>query len=112
MNWPVALENIPGVFAFGPLGVQEILFILLLVFILFGAKKIPELMRSLGRAQGEYVHAKKEFEREVHGKDKPEEDPTTEMRRRAEALGIDTKNKDLDQLQRAIAAEGGDTSRE
>lgn len=113
MNWLYALENFPRVVAFGPLGVQEIVFILLLIFILFGAKKIPELMRSLGRAQGEYMHAKKEFEREVKGKDKADEDdPTERMRRKAEEMGIDTKGKDLDQLQRAIAAEGGDTSRD
>ncbi len=31
------------------LGTQEILLILLLVLILFGAKKIPEIMRGLGQ---------------------------------------------------------------
>ena len=38
----------------GPLGFREILIILLIILILFGAKKIPELARSLGRGITEF----------------------------------------------------------
>ncbi|MBI2461103.1 MAG: twin-arginine translocase TatA/TatE family subunit [Candidatus Rokubacteria bacterium] len=35
---------------FGPFGTQELLIILVIVMLLFGASKIPELARSLGMA--------------------------------------------------------------
>ncbi|MBQ5403821.1 MAG: twin-arginine translocase TatA/TatE family subunit [Bacteroidales bacterium] len=38
----------------GILGTQEIIFILIIVLILFGAKKIPELMKGLGRGVKEF----------------------------------------------------------
>lgn len=42
----------------GILGGQEILFILIIVLVLFGGRKIPELMRGLGRGIGEFNKAK------------------------------------------------------
>ena len=33
---------------FGPFGIQELLIILLIVVVLFGARRIPELARGLG----------------------------------------------------------------
>ncbi len=38
----------------GVLGGQEILIILIIVLVLFGGKKIPELMRGLGRGVKEF----------------------------------------------------------
>jgi sec-independent protein translocase protein TatA len=46
-------------------GQTEILIIVLIVIILFGAATIPKLARSLGRAQGEFKKAKGEFEKEM-----------------------------------------------
>ena len=46
------------------LSMNEILVILLVVLILFGSKKIPELARSLGRASHEFRKAKEELEKE------------------------------------------------
>jgi sec-independent protein translocase protein TatA len=110
MTWTHAFENTPRVLAFFNLGTAEIVIIIVFIFLLFGAKKIPELMRSLGRAQGEYLHAKKEFEREVKASSgEAVDDPMERMREKAQALGIDTKGKDFDQLQREVALEGGDT---
>lgn len=43
------------------LSTSEILVIVVLVLILFGAKKIPELARSLGRASYEFKKAKEEL---------------------------------------------------
>ena len=53
------------------LGAMEIALIILVVVLLFGAKKIPELARSLGRASQEYKKAKEDFLAEVN---KPAED--------------------------------------
>ena len=38
----------------GPLGFREILVILLIILVLFGAKRIPELARSLGKGINEF----------------------------------------------------------
>ncbi len=47
-------------------GWQEILLILIIVLILFGAKRLPELARSLGQSMNEFRKAKDEFDREIH----------------------------------------------
>lgn len=47
-------------------GWPEIVFILMIVLLLFGAKKLPELARGLGQSLGEFKRARDEFEREVH----------------------------------------------
>ena len=39
---------------FGSLGWQEVLVILVLVLLLFGAKRLPEMGRSLGQAMREF----------------------------------------------------------
>ena len=44
----------------GRLGVTEILVILAIVLLLFGGKKIPELMKGLGNGIKEYKNASKE----------------------------------------------------
>jgi len=56
------------------IGWQEILLILLIVLILFGAKKIPELAKSLGRGVKEFKQGlKDEIETpDDEGKKKPE----------------------------------------
>ena len=46
------------------IGFTEILVILLFVLLIFGAKRIPELARSLGRASYEYKKAKAELTKE------------------------------------------------
>ncbi|HWI91826.1 MAG TPA: twin-arginine translocase TatA/TatE family subunit [Flavisolibacter sp.] len=49
----------------GPLGFNEILIILIIVLLLFGGKKIPELMRGLGRGMREFNDAKNNVRREI-----------------------------------------------
>ncbi|MDF1740091.1 MAG: twin-arginine translocase TatA/TatE family subunit [Verrucomicrobiales bacterium] len=51
--------------AFGAPGMQEMIVIFLIVLLLFGAKKIPELARGVGKGMGEFKKAKTEFEREI-----------------------------------------------
>lgn len=74
MSYPIAL-SLPG----GP----EWFFIILLVLLLFGAKKLPELARGLGQSMGEFKRAREDFEREIHkgseetpAKEAPEKEPT------------------------------------
>lgn len=47
------------------LSMTEILVIAVVVLLLFGAKKIPELARSLGRASYEFKKAKQDLIRET-----------------------------------------------
>ena len=50
---------------FGSIGWTEILVILLVVLLLFGGKKIPELMRGLGKGVKEFKHGMKEAEKDL-----------------------------------------------
>lgn len=49
----------------GGLGGQEIIVILILFLLFFGAKKIPELARGLGRGIREFKDATKEIKNEI-----------------------------------------------
>ena len=51
--------------AFGMPGVQEWILILVIVLVLFGAKRLPELARGLAQSRHEFRKAKDEFEREI-----------------------------------------------
>lgn len=44
----------------GEFGVKEILFVLLIVLLLFGGRKIPELMKGLGSGIKEFKNASKD----------------------------------------------------
>lgn len=55
---------------FGSLGTGEIILILLVVLILFGAKKIPELAQGLGKGIREFKKAMKDVEEDI--KQEPE----------------------------------------
>lgn len=47
------------------LGPQEVIIIFVVILLLFGAKKIPELARGLGKSMGEFKKAREDFEREI-----------------------------------------------
>lgn len=47
------------------LGGPEVAIIFVIVLLLFGAKKIPELARGLGKSMGEFKKAREEFEGEI-----------------------------------------------
>jgi len=47
------------------LGGPDMIVILLLALLLFGAKKLPELARGMGLAMKEFHKAKDEFDREI-----------------------------------------------
>ncbi len=59
------LANLLNIFE-GPQGI----FILLIILLLFGAKKLPELARGMGKAIKEFQKAKDEFSDELHSAEK------------------------------------------
>ena len=58
MNNFIAFFSMPG----GP----EWIIIFIIVLLLFGAKKLPELARGIGKSMGEFKRAREDFEREIH----------------------------------------------
>lgn len=46
---------------FGPLGTPELLLIAVIALFIFGPRKLPELMRSLGKSVGEFKRASNEL---------------------------------------------------
>ena len=50
----------------GNFGGGEIILIFLIVLLLFGAKKVPELFRSLGKGVTEFRKAKNEWEQDIN----------------------------------------------
>ena len=58
---------IMSLFAFLPnLGGPDLIIILLIILVLFGAKKLPELARGMGSAIKEFQKAKDDFSDELH----------------------------------------------
>jgi sec-independent protein translocase protein TatA len=57
---------------FGTIGWQEILLIFLVVLLLFGARRLPEVGKAFGRGIREFRKAVKDVGRELE-KDEPEE---------------------------------------
>jgi len=47
------------------IGTQELLMIFGVILLLFGASKLPELARSMGKATGEFKKARFESEKEI-----------------------------------------------
>lgn len=61
----------------GGLGGWEILLIILVLLIFFGAKKIPELARGLGKGIQEFKHATKQVNDEIENSMNEEPAPKT-----------------------------------
>ena len=57
---------------FGNLGAGEIILILLVVLILFGAKKIPELARGIGKGMSEFKKGLRDVQDEIKTTDQIE----------------------------------------
>ena len=59
---------------FGSIGMPELLIILLVVLLLFGAKRLPELAKGLGKGIREFKDATKHVENEFKELDKIEDE--------------------------------------
>ena len=70
---------------FGNLGTTELIIILFIVLLLFGAKKIPELMKGMGKGVRSFKEGMDEVKSEM---EKPREDAVKD----AEKKDTDTKD--------------------
>ena len=50
---------------FGPIGMQEMLFIMAAALLIFGPRKLPELGRTLGRGMAEFRRATTDLKRSI-----------------------------------------------
>jgi sec-independent protein translocase protein TatA len=55
----------------GEFGIREILLVLLIILILFGAKRIPEMMKAMGQGVKEFKKAAKDIQSDDTEPSKP-----------------------------------------
>ena len=67
-----------AVYAFFNLGTGEILLILLVVLLLFGAKRLPELARGLGKGINEFRDAVDDSKKQIMDEIEPASDEESE----------------------------------
>ncbi len=89
------------------LGPWEIAAILIVVLLIFGPKKLPELARALGKAIHEYRAASAGIITEKETTKKNEKEEKEEMEKTlletAEKLGIETEGKSIEEIAKEIA---------
>lgn len=59
------IASLPCFLAFGLPSGPDLIVLLVIVLVLFGAKRLPELARGLGQSVNEFKRAKDEFDKEV-----------------------------------------------
>ena len=110
----MGLALIPGI---GSLGGTELIIALVIILLLFGAKRIPELARGLGSGVREFRAGTREGQLE----DKTEEEKRDEERKKdeedltsTEANSTEAKSDDAEdtQAQRDAATEEADSARQ
>jgi len=97
-------------------GGPELLVILLIAILLFGANKIPELARSSGEAIGEFQKGREEVEQELEEiREGPESDGPAGTETDAEATttpDADTPTETESQVESEVEGSSADTSSE
>jgi len=83
------------------MGMEWLWLIVIGGIVIFGAKKIPELARSLGKAQGEFEKGKIQGTKEA--KELLNSDEHVKLAKAAESLGIETEGLNDQQLKDAIS---------
>lgn len=65
------------------IGPQELFWLFLIVLLIFGAKRIPEIGRSVGRGIQEFKKGMRDVETELQISDKPASTPPAATREKA-----------------------------
>jgi sec-independent protein translocase protein TatA len=85
---------------FLPVGMEWIWLVVIGGIVIFGAKKIPEIARSLGKSKGEFEKGQIEGTKEV--KKMINSDERLKLLKAAESLDIETEGLSDQQLKEAI----------
>ena len=89
-------------------GAEWIIIVLIIVVLFFGARKIPELARSLGKASSEFqkarIDSKKTLETDIDKSAQKSVD-REKLESIAETLGVDYSNKNDQDLKNSIEFE-------
>jgi sec-independent protein translocase protein TatA len=97
-----------------PIGMEWIILLVVVVIFLFGARKIPDLARSVGRAKGEFEKGKQEYEKELknpgEGAAKKNTSEREKLEQAAKSLGIDFENKSDEELKDILKKRVSNTS--
>lgn len=87
------------------IGTQEMIIIGLIIVLFFGAAKIPELARSLGRAKGEFEKGAREGRDAAAKEAAPMEDTEKErVLKAAQELGIKTEGRSVADIKADVRA--------
>ena len=65
---------------FGPIGMPELVVIMVIALIIFGPRKLPELGRSLGRSLNEFKRASNELKHTLDEEIRVEEQKTADQK--------------------------------
>ena len=90
---------------FGPIGMPELIVIMVLALIIFGPRKLPELGRSLGRSLNEFKKASNELKHTLDEEIRVEEQRTAEQQRAEAAAARPTP---VDPAPETAVGEDGD----
>jgi sec-independent protein translocase protein TatA len=69
---------------FGPIGMPELIVIMVIALIIFGPRKLPELGRSLGRSLNEFKRASNELKHTLDEEIRVEEQRSTDRQQAPE----------------------------
>jgi len=83
-------------------GNTELLFILFIVLLLFGGRKLPELARSMGEAAREFNRATKEPTKYVDEKISKENEKRQTIIDAAKKLNIEVEGRDINDIAQDI----------
>ncbi|MGA0334316.1 MAG: Sec-independent protein translocase subunit TatA/TatB [Kiritimatiellia bacterium] len=62
-------------------GIPELIIVLVVILILFGPKKLPDLSRAIGKSIGEFKRGRREVDEEMKNLVKEEEDEPSSSNR-------------------------------
>ncbi len=92
---------------FGPIGMPELVVIMVIALIIFGPRKLPELGRSLGRSLNEFKRASNELKHTLDEEIRVEEQKTTDQKTAEQRSADSARSSVLDDDEAGIPRHTG-----